>query len=69
VLGWDLVPPAPALAVFSLYPRVERSGYVPRKFVEAEPLLEHGMSLGLAYVDAVSLLRTLARPAPAQGVQ
>ena len=47
------------MAVFSLHPRLETSGYIPRKFIEAEPLLEHGLSLGVAYVDAVSLLRTL----------
>ena len=62
VLGWDVIEggaPNTALAVFSLHPRLETSGYVPRKFIEAEPLLEHGLSLGVAYVDAVSLLRTL----------
>jgi hypothetical protein len=62
VLGWDVLDgPAPntAVAVFSLHPRLETSGYVPRKFIQAEPLLEHGLSLGVAYVDAVSLLRTL----------
>jgi hypothetical protein len=61
VLGWDVLErgPAAAVAVFSLHPRLETSGYVPRKFIQAEPLLEHGLSLGVAYVDAVSLLRTL----------
>ena len=62
VMGWDLVPgPAPAdgcLAVFSTHPRVERTGYLPRKLIEAEPLLEHGLALGLAYVNALSLLQT-----------
>jgi hypothetical protein len=61
-LGWDVLDgPAPntAVAVFSLYPRLETSGYVPRKFIQAEPLLEHGLSLGVAYVDALSLVRAL----------
>ena len=62
VLGWDILAgaaPTTAIAVFSLHPRLETSGYVPRKFIAAEPLLEHGLSLGVAYVDAVSLLRSL----------
>jgi hypothetical protein len=62
VLGWDVLEgPAPgaSIAVFSLYPRLETSGYIPRKFIQAEPLLEHGLSLGVAYVDALSLVRSL----------
>ena len=41
------------MAVFSFHPRLETAGYIPRKFIAAEPLLEHGLSLGLGYVDAV----------------
>jgi len=61
-LGWDVIDgPAPstAIAVLSLHPRLETSGYIPRKFIQAEPLLEHGLSLGVAYVDALSLVRSL----------
>jgi hypothetical protein len=59
VLGWDLLPVASGtMAVFSLHPRLETSGYIPRKFIQAEPLLEQGLSLGLAYVDALSLMRS-----------
>ena len=42
-------------------PRLEASGYVPRKFIAAEPLLEHGMSLALGYADAMSMARALTR--------
>jgi hypothetical protein len=56
VMGWDVLPAAPSVAVFSLHPRVETTGYLPRKLIEAEPLLEHGLALGLAYVDAMALL-------------
>jgi hypothetical protein len=62
VMGWDLVParaPGAAVAVFSLHPRIENVGYVPRRLVEAEPLLEHGLALGLAYVDAAALVQAL----------
>jgi hypothetical protein len=61
-VGWDVVDgpfPNTAVTVLSLYPRLETSGYIPRKFIQAEPLLEHGLSLGVAYVDAVSLMRAL----------
>jgi hypothetical protein len=70
-LGWDVFPvgrPAPApstrasTATFTLHPRLDQAGYGPRKFIEAEPLLEHGLALGLAYVDALSLLRGLEGP-------
>jgi len=37
--------------VFSLSPRLAAAGWVPRRFIEAEPLLEHGLALALAYVD------------------
>ncbi len=62
VMGWDLVPATDGktgTAVFSMHPRIDRTGYVPRKFIATEPLLEHGLALGLAYVDAESLLRAL----------
>ena len=60
LFGWDVVetapPRLPATAiVLSMYPRVEALGYVPRKFVAAEPLLEQSLSLALAYVDALSV--------------
>jgi hypothetical protein len=67
LFAWDVRPAtAPAgargsIAIFSLYPRLETAGYVPRKFIAAEPLLEHGMALALAYVDAMSMARALTR--------
>ena len=70
VLGWDVLETparAGAMAVFSLHPRLEKAGYIPRKFIEAEPLLEQGLSLALAYVDAVAMIHALPRTRPAQG--
>ncbi|HVR62990.1 MAG TPA: hypothetical protein VMU50_13895 [Polyangia bacterium] len=63
VLGWDVVeaspPRLPATAiVLSMNPRVEKLGYVPRKFVAAEPLLEQALALALAYVDALSVVES-----------
>ena len=61
-MGWDVRAGPTAttsVAVMSLHPRLDSTGYVPRKLIEAEPLLEHGLALGLAYVDAVSLAAAL----------
>jgi hypothetical protein len=64
LLAWDVAPARAgganrSVAVLSLYPRLETSGYVPRKFIAAEPLLEHGMSLAVGYADAMSMARAL----------
>jgi hypothetical protein len=65
--GWEVFPPLPisgpasSLAVLTMVPRLETTGSIPRRFIEAEPLLEHGMSLALAFVDAVSATRGGAR--------
>jgi hypothetical protein len=60
VMGLDLLPSgAGTAAVLSLHPRLEKAGYVPRKSIASEPLLEHGLSLGLAVVDMVSLVHAL----------
>ena len=59
-MGLDLLPSGAATTVvLSLYPRLEKAGFVPRKSIESEPLLEHGLSLGLAVVDAIGLVRVL----------
>lgn len=58
--GWQVFPPAgqaPALAVLTMSPRLDATGSIPRRFIEAEPLLEQGMSLALAFVDAVGATR------------
>ncbi|MGB8294885.1 MAG: hypothetical protein WCG85_05610 [Polyangia bacterium] len=59
-MGLDLFPANAGTAlVLSLHPRLEKAGYVPRKSIASEPLLEHGLSLGLAVVDVVSLVHAL----------
>jgi hypothetical protein len=66
-LGWDVAADGPtsAVAVLTLYPRLEATGSIPRRLIDAEPLLEHGMSLSLAFVDAVSAARAAASRAAA----
>ena len=50
-LGWNLYPGASTIAALTLYPRVEATGSIARRFIAAEPLLEEGLSLALAFVD------------------
>lgn len=49
-----------SVGVLSLAPRLEAAGWMPRRFIRAEPLLEHGLALALAYVDAMSLIPAAA---------
>lgn len=67
VLGWQVfpsllpspspgaVPPASSIAVLSEHPRMDASGYVARKMIAAEPLMEHALALALAYADAAAV--------------
>jgi hypothetical protein len=64
-LGWSLYPVAgvlPTLAVLTLYPRLEATGMVARRFIQAEPLLEEGLALALAYVNATGIQAFLDPP-------
>ena len=58
-LGWDLFPGASTIAALTLYPRVEATGSIARRFIAAEPLLEEGLSLALAFVDAAGIKAAL----------
>jgi hypothetical protein len=60
-LGWDVLPsPASGVVlVLSLYPRLDHTGRIPRGFIHAEPLLEHGLALALAFVDVVGVAASL----------
>jgi hypothetical protein len=61
LIGVDIFPAkkTASAVVLSIYPRLERAGYVARKSIESEPLLEHGLALGLGLVDTLNLVRTL----------
>jgi hypothetical protein len=70
-LGWNVFAPggptpAPAttstLAALTLYPRLEATGTVARRFIQAEPLLEEGLALALAYTDLVGVGAALDTP-------
>lgn len=62
VLGLDFVPgrgKARTTLVVSQHPRMDQTGFLARKLIAAEPLLEHGLSLALTIVEAVSLAPAL----------
>jgi hypothetical protein len=61
-LGWTVAPDpgaATAAAALTLYPRIETTGRVGRNFVAAEPLLEHGLALALAFADVAGVKAAL----------
>ena len=68
VFGWDALPgdqPGTSLAVLSMHPRLDAAGFIERRLVAAEPLLEHALAVAMAYVDAAALADTF-HPAPAR---
>ncbi len=69
VLAWHALPvresPGQALAILAMHPRLDAAGFVERRLIAAEPLLEHGLALALAYVDAAAVAERLSVPTPA----
>ena len=62
VLGWDVQPgdrPNTSLAILSMHPRLDASGFVERRLIAAEPLLEHALAIALTYVDAAAMAAAL----------
>ena len=53
---------AGAIAALTLYPRLETTGSIARRFIAAEPLLEEGLALALAFVDAAGVKAALVAP-------
>jgi len=45
----------------SQHQRIEQAGFLPRKLIEAEPFLEHGLTLALTVVEALSLVPALEK--------
>jgi hypothetical protein len=63
-LGWDVVPAegGSSIVVLRMHPRLEQTGGIPRRFIEAEPLLEHGLSLAIAFASAWGTIGSWTRP-------
>jgi hypothetical protein len=62
--GWQLAErdDAAPVVVLTAHPRLDRTGSIPRRFVEAEPLLEHGLALALTFVNALSATQAGGKP-------
>jgi carbon monoxide dehydrogenase subunit G len=57
-LGWSVAPGpggTATIAALTLYPRLELTGSMGRKFIAAEPLLEEGLALALAFADVAGV--------------
>lgn len=65
-LGWVAQPLSDgnALATLTLYPRLETSGRVARRAIASEPLMEHGLALGLAFADVAGVKTAIDNKRP-----
>jgi hypothetical protein len=63
-LGWSVRDDAgPGVtATLLLYPRLEKTGTLGRRFLAAEPLLDAGLALALAFADVASMRAAVTRP-------
>ncbi|HXU63207.1 MAG TPA: hypothetical protein VN962_15995 [Polyangia bacterium] len=62
-LGWTVRPDGAraATVALSLYPRLEKTGSVARRFLAAEPLLESGLALAVTFAGIASTRAALGR--------
>jgi hypothetical protein len=62
-LGWTVAPDGDrrATAALSIYPRLETTGSIARRFLAAEPLLESGLALATGFANVASTKAALAR--------
>jgi hypothetical protein len=62
VLRWQAFPGSTATtttAVLSQHPRLDVAGFIEKRMIATEPLLEHALALALTYADAVAIAATL----------
>jgi hypothetical protein len=52
--------------VLSMHPRLDAAGFIERRMVASEPLLEHALALGLVYADVAGAASALASDASAR---
>ena len=65
VLAWQALPgaaPDATIAVLSLHPRLDLAGFIEKRMVAVEPLLEHAFALALTYADAIAVAAALDSP-------
>jgi hypothetical protein len=65
-LGWEVYPldpavnaGAPTLIALLMYPRLETTGFLARKAIASEPLLEHGLALAVGLANLTAMKRAL----------
>lgn len=62
VLRWQAFPGATATAttaVLSQHPRLDVAGFIEKRMIATEPLLEHAFALALTYADVVAIAASL----------
>ena len=67
-LGWEVYPldpranaGAPSLMALMMYPRLETTGRLARRAIASEPLLEHGLSVAVAFADLTAMKAALEK--------
>ena len=56
-------------AVLSMHPRLDAAGFIERRMIAAEPLLEHALAIGLVYADVTAVADALAREAAGRPIR
>jgi hypothetical protein len=62
VFGWDTAPgdgKDTTIGVLSMHPRLDAAGFIPRRLIAAEPLLEHALAAAMTYVDAMAVAASI----------
>ena len=52
-----------------MHPRLDAAGFIERRMVASEPLLEHALALGLVYADVAGAASALASDASARPIR
>jgi len=60
---------ATTTVVLSMHPRLDAAGFIERRMVASEPLLEHALALGLVYADVAGAASALASDASARPIR
>lgn len=63
VFRWQtFVAPSGPVSVLSMHPRLDAAGFIEKRMIAAEPLLEHALALALTYVDAAAVADAFQSP-------
>jgi hypothetical protein len=63
VFRWQtFVAPSGPVSVLSMHPRLDAAGFIEKRMIAAEPLLEHALALALTYVNAAAVADAFQSP-------